>query len=152
MGFREHVRIDAQREARLAFQFLRTAGEKFQFRFALHVELQDAGLEGAIDFRFSLAHARENHAVRGFRRGGQHPFQFSSRNDVKPGAAIGKKLENGQRGVGLHGVTHQGVAVCQRFLEQPQPLRDLVAGIDVERRPELPREGFKGNRPAGQSR
>ena len=72
----------------------------------------------------------------GLGRGGQHALQLAAGDDVEARAMLGQQLENRQRGVGLDRVADQVIAARERLLKQPQPLDDLVGGVDVERRTE----------------
>ena len=63
-----------------------------------------------------------------------HALQLAPGDNVKTRAAVCQQLKNGQRGVGLHRITDQVIAATQRLLKKLEPFRNLVGGVDVERR------------------
>jgi hypothetical protein len=83
MGFRKNIRIDSQREARLLPEPGRALREKFEFLFALDVELQNIGLQSEIHLGLRLANARKHNPghCRGIDR--HDPLQLASGNNVK---------------------------------------------------------------------
>jgi len=137
VGLGENIGIDPQREARFALQFFGARRQQLEFRFALHVELEDFRRQRAIDFRGGLADSGKHNAVDSLGRDGPHALQFSARHDIEARAPVCEKLENRQRGVCLDCITDKMVAAGEGFLKHAQPLDHLVGGIDIERRAEL---------------
>ena len=131
---RKPVGIDAQGKTRLLFELGGAAGEQFQLRFALDVDLEDSRLQRQIELRLCLAHAGKNDSSGGFRRGGQHSLQFATGDNVKARTMVREQLQNGQRRVDFDRVADHVLAARECLLKKPQPLDDLVGGIDVERR------------------
>ncbi len=110
MRLGKDIGIDAQGKPRQPLVLARARGQQLQLRFALHVELEDAGFKRQINLRRRLAHAGEDHTAGGLGRRRQHALQFTAGDDIEPRAARSQQLENRQRGVGLHRVADQVVA------------------------------------------
>ena len=108
-------------------------------------------VERQVDLRRGFAHAGEDDAAHGLGRGGQHALQFAAGDDVKARAALGQQLQNRQRRVGLDRVADQMIAARKRLLKEPQPLDDLVGGVDIERRAVALGQRFQRNFAAVQS-
>ena len=143
MGIGEDVGIDAHRKTRADLEFAGARLEQRKLRLALHVKLEDSGLQSEVDLRGSLSHAGENHAAGGFGCSSDHALEFATGDDVEACTAISQQLENRERGVGFDCVTYKMVTPAEGFLKQAQALGDGVCRIDVERRAEAPGEGFK---------
>ena len=139
------VGVDAQSKARASFELTGARGQQSQLSLALYVELENARGQRAVDLGRRLSHARVDHPLRSLRGGRQHPFQLAAGNNVESGSAVRQQLEDGQRGVGLDGVTHQVIPARESLLKQPQALYDLICGIHVERGAESSRQGFQGD-------
>ena len=89
-----HVRVDAQGNSSNGSQPRRAFGKNLEFRFALDVEQENVGLEGGGDLVAGLADAGEDHSPGRGAVCGEHAFQFSARNHVKPASRVGEQAQN----------------------------------------------------------
>ncbi len=143
MRIGEDIGVDTQRKAGADFEPARAGGQQRELRLAFHVELENSRVQRQVNLRGRLAHTGEDNPARRFRRGGQYALQFAAGDDVESRAAIGKQLENRQRGVGFHRVTDQMIPPGKGLLEQPQPRGNLAGRINVERRAEAAGQGLQ---------
>ena len=72
-----------------------------QFRFGLHIDLGNAGLDGEGDFGLGLADAGENDPLR-WDAGGQRAPHLSLGHHVGPRPQIAERPKHRDVGVGLH--------------------------------------------------
>src|ERR1700679_2369915 len=130
----KHIRVDAQGEAGLPFQLAGASSKQHKLGLALHIELQNTGLEPQVDLRGCLAYAGEHDALNSLRRDGQYTLQLATGDDVETCAVFGKKLENCECRVGLDGIADQMIAAAESLLKHAQPLQNLIGGVYIERR------------------
>ena len=136
MGFRIHIRIDADADGGDLATGDRHLAQHIQLGFTFHIEAGDAGLQGLLHFSAAFAHTRKNHVL-GLATSGQHPGQFATRHNVKTTAGLGKHLQHTQRGVGFHGVVHLGLAPLESTLIGRQSTQHGGFGVHKQRRAEL---------------
>src|SRR5471032_55240 len=109
MGLGVHVGVDPQRYARGLAHGTGHFVQTMQLRNRFDVEAQDVMRQRQAHFVDALADAGEDHLARIAARR-QHAQQLAAGDDVETGALARHQVEDGQVGVGLHGVADQGVA------------------------------------------
>ena len=77
MGFRIHIRIDADADGGDLATGDRHLAQHIQLGFTFHIEAGDAGLQGLLHFSAAFAHTRKNHVL-GLATSSQHPGQFAT--------------------------------------------------------------------------
>ena len=131
------IRIDPDRDRRGQPKTGGDGGEFREFRLALDVEAEDAGLEGGGHFALRLADAREHDALWvDPRREG--PAQLTLRDDVHARAEARQGGEDRLIRVRLHGVADEGVVRPEGLGEDPVMPLQRRGGIAVERRADAP--------------
>ena len=139
MGAGVDVGVDADADGRLAAQLHGNLVEHVQFVDAFDVEAADAGLQRLAHFAAFLADAAEDDPGR-VGPGCQGALEFTAGDDVEAAAGLGKHLQHGQRGVGLHGEADQGVAAGKALLVGLQRAQHGGLGINEQRRAVLARQ------------
>ena len=139
MGFGVHIGVHAQADRGHFPQVHRYGAEHIEFGFAFDVEAANAHLQGLLHLVTCFAHARKNHFGR-VAPGGQHAGQLAARDDVKATTGIGKHLQDGQAGVGLHGVANLRLASGKATLVGGQGRQHGGFGINEKGRAELSRQ------------
>lgn len=105
MGLGEDVGIYAEGEAGADAEDLRSVGEEVELLLGLDVELEDAGFEGCIDLPDLLAYAGEDDFFEGGLVGLTDTLELASGDDVEACPLAGEEAKDGERGVGLDGIT-----------------------------------------------
>ena len=131
------IGVDAQAHGRDAAQGPGFFVECVELAQAFDVETAHAGHQGLAHVGAGFAHARK-HDLRRVAAGCQHAGQFTAGHDVEAAAGLGKSLQHGQRGVGLHGITHQVPAALQRVGVSRQGRQHRGARVHEQWRAEAP--------------
>lgn len=150
MRFGEDIGIDAERDAGGPFELCRALGEQGKLAFAFHIKKQDSGAQREVDFRRGLADSREDDAGGGGPAYSEDALEFSSRYDVESCSGVVKELEDGEGRVGLYGIADEVALSGEDFGEEAQAIKDVIGGIDVERRSILLRERVERDASAGE--
>ena len=132
VGFGIDVGVDADADGGAQAHAGGNFGQHVQLGQAFDVEAADAGLQRLAHLGACLADAGENDFGR-IATGGQRTLQLATGNDVEAAAGLGKYLQHGQRGVGLHGVTDLGVAALEATLVGGQRVQHGGPGVDEQR-------------------
>jgi len=103
VGFGIDVGIDTDTDARLDPQLFRDRLHPLHLRFALEIEQENVLLQRLLDLVVPFADTAENDLVLRY-TGTQRPLDLSDRDTVGSRSKIGQMGDDGEVGVGLHGV------------------------------------------------
>ena len=110
----------------------RDRGQKFELRFGLDVDAENAVVDGEREFALGLAHAGEHDLLRR-NAGGAGAQQFAFGDHVGAGAEPGQRRDHRLVGVGLERVADERVDVGEGAGEHPVVPLQGRARIAVER-------------------
>ena len=132
VGLGVHVRVDPQRDRRLAAAVGGDTVERCELGRGLDVELQDADIQRRGHFLGRLANPGEDDPL-GRDAGGERDPHFALGDHVGAGALAGQRAHHREIGVGLEGIADERVHVGQGRLEVPVGRLHGGRGIAVER-------------------
>ena len=136
VGLRVDIGIDAQADGRLLADAGGDLVKRNQLRLGFNVEHQDAGIECVLDLFLFLAHAGKNDL---FRIGAhfQRAKQFAAGHDVEAAPLLGKRAQERQVRVGLHGKTNDVADLREGAVEDLIVAPKRRQAVNVSRRANL---------------
>ncbi len=134
VGLSEDVGVDAEGEAGALSEGFGAGGEEVELGLGFDVEHEDVRLERRVDLPDLFAYAGEDDSLQCGLVGFADALQFAAGDDVEACSLMSEEAENRQRGVGFDRVADGVGTAREGFLEELEAVRDLLRGVDVERR------------------
>ena len=128
-----HIGVDSNADGRFLGKLQSHLIDHVQFGHAFYIEAQNTCLQGLANLSSRLAHPRKDHQPH-VCADRLDALKFSDRDNVKPAPMPGKKLQNSQTAVGLHGVMHARMATYKTVLVALQGAQHGGLGVDEQRR------------------
>src|SRR5208337_2602387 len=108
------------------------SAEHLQLGGAFHVEQENAGSKGKVDFLRQLADSGEDDLGGRLAANSQYALQFTAGHDIETTTQRCEQPKNREVRVGLHGVTDGVLAIAESFVELLVALAYGACRIDVQ--------------------